>query len=683
MGNGLYAKLAAENIHKNRRLYIPQILTGGGLIAVFYILLTICKDEELSNVRGGNYLPEIMRLGVVIMTFLSVVLILYTNSFLMKQRKREYGLYNVLGMEKRHVGRIMMFETLFSASISIIMGLVSGVVLYKLCELFICRILNVETVLGFYYIVPKTLLLTGLLFAGLYLFTYILNRIQFARLKPVELLKSVQTGEKEPKIKWLILIVGLVTLGAGYYIALTTKNPLRALTLFFVAVGLIIVATYFLFTAGSIALLKFLKKRSKFYYHPRHMTAVSGLLYRMKQNAVGLASICILATAVVVMISSTVSLYAGIEDTLNSNYPHDMIVGANYQTDEMIDTGVDLQSVVKETIEASARKNGLTIIYEEEQTYLDVVFGYREEELTLNLTDNMAEMLEDKIAFCFFITEEEYTKLTGNVLELSEGQIACYNPSKNSFGIKGDVKICGKDFNIRNQLPEYPISMANYGFYDCFGMVVADEDLEYIFVKQKEIYGESASEISHMVLVDFDNTRDEIYKAGSYIMSDVSAAVSAAIEDISGANGGYSYHCESRAENEVYLYGMYGSLLFLGLILGIVFLFATVLIIYYKQISEGYEDRARFQIMRSIGMSHSEVKSSIRSQILIVFFLPLAFAAVHVAVAFPIIKRLLFILELTQTGLFLICTIIVFLVFAVIYVTIYSLTARTYYKIVS
>lgn len=683
MGNGLYAKLAAENIHKNKRLYIPQILTGGGLIAVFYIILTICKDEELANVRGGSYLPTIMQLGVIIMTFLSVVLILYTNSFLMKQRKREYGLYNVLGMEKRHVGRIMMFEALFSGLISIVMGLVSGVILYKLCELFICRILNVETVLGFHYIVPKTLLLTGLLFAGLYLLTYIFNRIQLARLKPVELLKSVQTGEKEPKVKWFILIVGLVTLGAGYYIALTTKSPLRALTLFFVAVGLIIIGTYFLFTAGSIALLKVLKKRSKFYYHPKHMTAVSGLLYRMKQNAVGLASICILATAVVVMISSTVSLYAGIEDTLKVNCPHDMIVSANYRTDEIIDTGAVLQPVIKETVKESAKKNGLTIIYEEEQTYLDVIFGYKEGELTLNLSDDMAEMLEEKIAFCFLITEEEYTKLTGNVLELSEGQIACYNPSKNSFDMRGDVKICDKDFNIRNQLPEYPISMGDYGFYDCFGLVVADVDFDYIFVKQKEAYGVNASEIRHMVLVDFDNTREEIYEAGSHIMRDISDSVGDAITDIRGADSGYSTFLKNRAEDEVFLYGMYGSLLFLGLILGMVFLFATVLIIYYKQISEGYEDRARFQIMRSIGMSHSEVKGSIRSQILIVFFLPLAFAAVHVTVAFPIIKRLLLILELTQTGLFLICTIVVFLVFAVIYIAIYSLTARTYYKIVS
>ncbi len=682
MGNGFYAKLAAENVHKNRRLYIPQMLTGAGLIAVFYILLTICKDEELANVRGGSYLPTIMQLGIVIMAFLSVILILYTNSFLMKQRKREYGLYHVLGMEKKHVGRVMMFESLYASLISIAAGLVSGVILYKLCELFICRILDVNTILGFHYIVPKSLLLTGFLFAGLYLFTYVINRIQLARMNPVELLRSVQTGEKEPKVKWFILLVGLVTLGAGYYIALTTESPLRALILFFVAVGLIIIGTYFLFTAGSIALLKFLKKRSRFYYHPKHMTAVSGLLYRMKQNAVGLASICILATAVVVMISSTMSLYAGIEDTLNVNYPHDLSVNASFQTDEMIDTGAILQPVIKKAVKESAQKNGLNISYEGEQTYLEVLFGYRDGELTLDIYDNMAELSADKLAYCCFITEEEYTKLTGNRLELSEGQMACFSFSQNSFDIDDEIKIGDRSFNIRNRLPEYPVLM-EHAFYSCFGMVVSDADFDDIFVKQKEVYGENASEIKHEVWFDFDNSKEKLGEADQYIQRDMGDAISAVIASRSDANGGCRYLYRSRPESEESLYGMYGSLLFLGLILGTVFLFATVLIIYYKQISEGYEDRSRFQIMRSIGMSRREVKSSIRSQILIVFFLPLAFAALHVTIAFPIIKRLLLVLELTQTDLFLMCTIGVFVVFAVIYVAIYSLTARTYYKIVS
>lgn len=683
MGNGLYTKLAFDNIRKNKRLYIPQMLTGAGLIAVFYIIETICKDEKLSSVRGGSYLPTIMQLGMYIMIFISAVLILYTNSFLMKQRKREYGLYNVLGMDKKHVGRVMMFEAVISQGISIVAGLFLGVLFYKLCQVFVCRILNVDTILGFDYIVPKTLIITGLMFAGIYLFTFIINRIQLARLNPIELLKSANTGEKEPRIKWVILVIGLLTLGIGYYISFTTVNPLKALVVFFIAVGLIIIGTYAIFTAGSIALLKFLKKRTGFYYHKKHMTAVSGLLYRMKQNAVGLASICILSTAMIVMISATVSLYIGLEDTLDKNYPYDISVRGNFDATDGSDSGELARDAMTKAIEEVAEREGLTISEKRTENYLNFGCAINGNKLILDDYNEINIAFGDGLfVSVYLITEEEYMNLTGNKLELQNNDIAVCLQKDSKLDIDNSLMIADMGFSIRSKLPDYPISMTNSEIFSNIGIVCSEDDFARIYNYQIENDDINDVYVSHVARYNFDNTDDEIYDIIDVIWDETGRALDDVVSEY-GSDNGYSYTVDIRAEMKEALFGMYGSLLFLGIVLGIVFLFATVLIIYYKQISEGYEDRVRFKIMRNVGMSHKEVKSTIRSQILIVFFLPIVFAAIHVAVAFPILRRLLGVLELTQTGLFLLCTIIVFLIFILIYIIIYYLTARTYYKIVS
>ncbi len=682
MGNGFYAKLAVTNIRKNRRLYIPQIFTGAGLTAVFYIMLTICRDDKLSSVRGGRYLPSVMIFGVIVMAVLSVILILYTNSFLMKQRKREFGLYNVLGMEKKHVGRIMMFETIISSVSAIIVGLLAGVILYKICLLLICRIMGVDTILGFYYIVPKSILTTGLLFAGLYFITYLFNRIQLARMKTVDLLKSVHVGEKEPKVKWPIFIIGLITMGAGYYMALTLKDPTAVIFMIFIAIALVIVGTYCLFTAGSIAFLKALKKNNKFYYHPKHMTAVSGLLYRMKQNAVGLASICILVSGVLVLVSTTVSLYAGMEDTLNEQYPHDLLVSANYDTDKNIDTGKLLQPIIKETIEEAAKEKGLTISDTGETNYCDSIYEYDngafKPDTTSEITD-VAEFMSKKFAYCILMSEEEYTRLTGNRLELSDGQAACWMEERNGVIITDNFQIEGKDFVMRSKLPDYPILMSGYESIYTFGFVFSQYDFDTLV----DLTGDDDMEFRHEVWFDFENTDEEILASAGFMADKFDKSVNDVISKDTESDGACSYRYMLRADGKEEVYGLNGSLLFLGIILGIVFMFGTILIIYYKQISEGYEDRERFQIMRKVGMSHNEVKRSIRSQVLLVFFLPLVAAGIHIAVIFPMLTRLLKVLSLTQTGLFLLCTVIVYVIFAVIYIIIYALTAKTYYKIVS
>jgi putative ABC transport system permease protein len=672
---GFYSRLAWNNIKKNARLYIPNILSGIGLTAVLYIFLTLSMDERLQSVHGGAYLSDLMPLGTMVVGLLSFILILYTNSFLMKQRNHEFGLYNVLGMEKRHIGRILFWEMAFCACCVLAGGLAAGVIFYKLCALLICRIMSVNSVLGFYHVSLKTLVPSVLFFLALYMLTYLFNRIRIARMKPTELLQSAHVGEKEPRVKWLLLLVGLISLGAGYYLSITTKEPLQAIFLFFVAVVLVILGTYCLFVTGSIALLKGLKQNPGFYYQKRHMVAVSGLLYRMKQNAVGLASISILATMVLVMVSTTVSLYAGIEDTLQRQYPHQVLMSANYTVDEeYVEVPMeDLLALAKE----AAEENQLELSFTEEQRYFACAFRRDGDALWTDRSNMSGNLME-----AFFITEEDYEKLTGVHLELEENQLAVYGLPVNTGQVSDSLTFDGERFECLPILEEYPISMAEYALVDCFGFVTSDENtFQYIFQLQKESYQEYASEISHKLVFDFkeEDRAAEVYP--SYF-SDLRSKIMEYVNAISGSDGSYGTVIDSKWDTKEYLYGMYGTLFFLGILLSIIFLFATVLIIYYKQISEGYEDRTRFQILQKVGMSPEEVKGTIRSQILLVFFLPLLVAAMHVAFAFPILCRLLRILFQPNQTLFLTCTGITLGVFAVIYVLIYSITAKVYYKIV-
>lgn len=683
MKKGLYVGIAWNNLGKNHRLYVPHILTGMGLTAVFYILLTLSMDNRLREVRGGTYLPTFLGMGVIVITILSIILLLYTNSFLMKQRKREFGLYTVLGMEKRHVGRILFWETVLSAAASILGGLAAGVLLYKLCALLICRILLVDSVLGFYHVSPVTLVPTAVLFAGLYLVTFLYNRIQIALLKPTELLQSSHKGEKEPKIKWLFLVIGLLTLGSGYYIALTTESPLKSLTLFFGATILVIVGTYCLFVAGSIALLKLLKKNKAYYYNKKHFVSISGLLYRMKQNAVGLASIAVLATGVLIMVSTSVSLYAGIEDQLEKQYPHQLYVAATYSTKDG-----EMKTIPGDTLctffQDAAEDYGLSIAFAEEQKFLQVSYLYKDGDFIVDRGDQVLENIYDDLIEVFYVTAEQYEVLTGEHLDLGKNELALYTQDSTAKVLSDTLSLAEQSFTVTQKLESFPVSMYAWSLVDCYGIVVSDEDvLQLINENQQAYYGGDASVIMDSFAIDFAEDNKAVGAVFSELMGAVRTSVSTYVEqqpDVDDAS--YGVMCDARWDTEEYMYGMTGTLLFLGLILALVFLFATALIIYYKQISEGYEDRERFQIMQKVGMSAAEVKGTIRNQIILVFFLPLLVAGIHMAVAFPILVKLLRIFFLSSAGLFLGCTVIAFVVFAVIYILIYSMTARVYYHIV-
>lgn len=683
MSKGFYTKIAADNVKKNYRLYVPRILAEAGLFASFYILFTLALDKRLGEAVGGSGLPTLMGMGTFIIGFLSLILILYVNSFLMKQRKREYGLYNVLGMEKRHIVKVLFFESLIASAVSIAIGVVFGMLFYKLSSLLICRLLRSEAVPGFYYLSAPTVLFPMLVFVGLDLLAFLAGAVSILRLKPVELLSGARTGEKEPRTRWALLVLGVLSLGAGYYISLTVKSPLAALFLFFAAVLLVMVGTYFLYVSGSAFVLKTLKKNKRFYYDPKHMPAVSGLLFRMKKNAVGLASIAILATGVLVMISTTVSLYGGVKGTMETNYPQQLYLSAFINDNDRTKRVPveDLKAIVSET----AEEMSVEIDHVDSEKLLIVSYQMRDNRLlTMKETDGWKA---EEITNVIYITEDTYKNIRGVASVISEpkglglkkDEIAFCRISTmmNDVGSQpGSITINAREYRIKEHLAYFPIASNTSGIVSVVGIVVSDDDvLNDIYTAQKEAYGEHASEFADRIGVTFADEA-AVSSVGADFDRIVGEKLKARYPD------GLSYELDTKWESLKNVLELYGTFLFLGMLLGAVCLFATILIIYYKQISEGYEDRRRFQIMQKIGMEERAVKRTIGSQLVMQFFLPLITAGIHTAFAFPILLKLLKMLMLTNTALFVVCSLAAFAVFALVYAAVYLLTARTYYRIV-
>ncbi len=677
--NGRYfSKLAIGNLQKNRRFYLPYIFTEAGLLACFYILITLAMDKRLTSVRGGGYLAEIMMLGVVVMVILSTILLFYMNSFLMKQRKHEFGLYNILGMEKRHVCRILWKETRFSNGAAIVLGLLAGIIFYKLSTLLICKILHVKSVLGFYYIKPLTLVLAAGFFIVLNLLLYLINSITIRLMKPVEMMQSKKAGEKEPKINWFLFIPGIIALARGYYKSVTCSNPIIAIATFFVAVILVIIGTYCLYVAGSVFVLRCLKANKKYYYNKKHMISVSGLLYRMRQNAVGLASITVLACGVLVMISTTISLYAGIEDSLKHSFHHQILMSTNYKTNDgethKINTE-EIQTILEDVCDA----NGFTVKDARAEKYLEVAYTLKNQELQLT---HPSVRDADTMAWIVYLTADEYEKITGEEIILSEDEIAICSFNMKNIYEPDTLKIGEKNYKIGQRLDFFPIaSMYNMNIVSTYGIVLpSDMDMETIYEAEYSYYDVPSEYVERLAAnIAEDISRED----GLDLIEAFITSVDSYIRAKENAVGQVYISEDSVWEAEENMFGLNGTLFFLGLILGFVFLFATALIIYYKQISEGYEDRERFQIMAKIGLSDAEAKKSISGQILLVFFLPLLVAGIHLAFAFPLLVQILKILQLGNTVLFAKCTLLAYAGFGIIYTGIYEMTAKVYYSIIS
>lgn len=667
----LYFKLAKTNLSNNKPFYIPYIISSIITVAMLYMMSFLSDNKGLNKIMGADSLATIFRLGVGIIVIFSYIFLFYTNSFIIKRRKKEIGVYNILGMEKRHLSKVLFVETIYSAIISLVCGIIVGIVFSKFILMVLYGIIGIHKTVEFFVNIHG-IILCVVSFGILFLLTFLYNFMQIKLANPIELLRGTNVGEREPKTKIFMTIVGVVCLAIAYYIAITTENPLNVLTLFFVAVLLVIIGTFALFTAGSIALLKLLRNNKKFYYNKRHFMAVSGMLYRMKQNAAGLASICILSTMVLVVISTTVSMYVGIQDELMARYPNDVCVTVDYNS--VIDKSSEIEKAIFDEIDSAEVKNKKAF------SYLSVFVGQKGDNFT---TDK--EHLSYQNSYLFYIlSKDDFIKRDNSFKDkignISKGEAVVVLNKKYD---KKDIKIFGKNYKVNKSFEHmedndlYMISTLNG-----LGYIILDNDesVQELYDMQEKMLGKGANYYTNKIRFDFKSGNKK-QKAAAYKKID-NAVKKYFKENKNDKKEISSYWVESRQENEQNFYLLYGGLFFLGIFLGTMFLIVTIMIIFYKQITEGYDDRERYQILEKVGMSSREVKDTIKSQIRIVFVLPIFAAAVHVTAAFPMVNRILKMLNLNNEKLFAGCLAATIIVFAVIYYLVFKVTSRAYYKIV-
>lgn len=666
MRKGLFIKLAVSNIKRNKGTYIPYMITCICCIAMTYMMFFVTQSKDLSaQVPDSAMVTSIMFLGIAVIYIFSFIFLLYSNSFVMKRRQKEIGLYNILGLEKGHIMKMMAVETLFTSVISIIGGIAVGILGSKLSLLLLLKIMHVPAQLGFYVCVPGVVV-CAVMFLPVVIVTLFRNVHRVRLSQPIELLRSGNTGEREPKAKWLMALLGFICLGSGYYIAVTTKSPVTALGLFFAAVLLVMAGTYLLFTAGSIAVLKVMRWKKSFYYKIKNFTSISGMIYRMKQNAMGLASICILSTGVLLMLSTTVSLNMGIEDSLSDMFPYDAGFTFNNVTFEEVPR---LRNAFDEAVEKEK------VPYEEKitQVVLDISVARNGNDMEILTRDTAASA---NVEYLTVVPEEEYEKISGKTVELKPGEILAFQEN----GGKGNISLNNVAYEVKEWLKEKPTYDRGDNVFYKTTIVVTKEDLQKMDALQKELVGKDRGYLKLEFGLYIEGGKEADIKYGNLLREDLEPLT----ETIKGEEDSVSPWFQSSIREEHYrsFYTLNGGLLFLGIFLGFIFLVGAGMIIYYKQMSEGYEDKERFEIMQKVGMSRKEVKSAIRRQILMVFFLPLLMAVLHIIMAFPMISRLLGLLGMMNTELYILCTAGTIAVFAVIYAAIYMCTAKSYYKIV-
>jgi len=670
MHKGIFSRLAKQNIRNNKSTYIPYMITCIFCIAMIYMMEFLRDCPTLDQaVRQADEVRMIVFTGEIVVEIFCIIFLIYSNSFLMKRRQKEIGLYNILGLERNHIGIVMFLETIITSIGSLAGGIATGIIGSKLALLLLLKLLHIPSVLGF-YISVKGIFTCLFMFGIVFLMILFLNLAKIHLSRPVELLRGNNTGEKEPAAKWLMALIGFICLGAGYYLAVTTESPIKAITIFLLAVILVMAGTYLLFTAGSIVILKFLRRRKSFYYRTGNFISISGMLYRMKQNAIGLASICILSTGVLLMISMTVSIYFGMNDIMLNRYPYDVDMSVTSISEEECQTAI-------EAFEKTIADNKVPVEKSVEEIYLDIVCSKNGDQILIKPTNTIRN--SDSVLVLSLLNQSEYERLTGISANLNDGEIFAWYPSAVQ---KDSVTVDETEFTVKKWLDKNPLTCGEDAVSDNAVLVVTDEDFKKFDEMRTEMYkGVSSAPAGEDLTLHLglDITGSETDKI------DFGTPVMEVVKDLK-KNGGLSENSWitsgiRQQEYESY-YADNGSLLFIGIFLGSLFLMGTAMIIYYKQISEGYEDQKRFEIMQKVGLSRREVRSSVRRQILMVFFLPLLMAMLHITMAFPMIRRLLLLFGMTNTKLFIGCTAGTVLIFAVVYGLIYLITARSYYHIV-
>ena len=674
-----YPRLAWDGIRKNRQLSRPYLLTCICMVAVFYILSFLSSPAALELVpRGANTVGLIMHLGRYVILLFSLVFLYYTYSFLLRRRAREFGLYNVLGMGKRNLVRIITWESLITFAIALASGLFLGILLSKLAELGLINMLGGSINYSF-RLDPEAIGQTCLFYAGIFALLWLSAVIRTARSSAVSLMKSENAGEKPPKGNWLFAVLGVLILGGAYYIAVTVANPISAIMWFFGAVLMVIVATYLLLVTGSVKMCRILQSSKGYYYRVKHFVSVSSMAFRMKRNGAGLASICIIATMILVMISTTTCMWFGIDDSLSASYPREInftlyLNGPDFLADDVLDRGAAvMQDFLKE--------KGISPKEILDRRYVSLG-GVQQDGIiqcdysTSGMDENLNSLRE------IFLVAPDSPEVSGIVppdLAADEAMVITSGMDIREDTLTLAMGSVTRSWKIRQCTRDDSGARSSMGFP---AMTVVISDLPGLvdsFSRESEERGGQRLQCMWKYSFDTGLSDEENIQLDESMHDELLSR----IHDAFPEEAINIRLIETRAGGAADFYGMYGSLFFIGILLSIVFLFAAVLIIYYKQISEGYEDAKRFDIMQKVGMTKKEIRSSISSQLLTVFALPLAFAGLHLVFAFPMIRKMLTIFGLFNVGLFIRTTLISFAAFALFYGIVYRLTSGIYYRIVS
>lgn len=675
MKAGLYSRLAVDGMKKNGKLYFPYIVTGIGLTAVSYIISFLSHSQQVNSLRGGDTICELLGFGQYILLFFSALFLFYSNTFLMKRRNREFGLYNIMGMSKKNISKIVFFETLYMYLVSLVSGLAVGAVLSKAAELLITRITHAETVSYDFQFTAEPFILISAVFAVIFLLLLLNSLRHISVSNPVELLHSGNAGEKKPKANLLSGLAGIIILAAAYGIAVSVKNPIDSIYFFFIAVILVIIATYLLFMSGSVLLCHILKKNKKYYYKSNHFFSVSSMMFRMKRNGAGLASICILATMVLVMMTGSATLYFGSEESMRARYPYELEISADYDSLSELEAK---SGVIQDRLDAVFEKQNIPVkekinIRYVEITGMDTGDGI---ELDASVIDTKLNLFDTLSQFAFF-NLEDYNRFSGQnvkldskealIVPLRDNKLADRKVLDFGNGLKLNIAGEGKKFFVPGEM--------SVNVVDGYIIIIKNFDEIKTLETLADYNGDQAALMKYYNGYNIDADDETQIKTESIISNEI-------FPDMKnyGATG---CTVDSIAAQKDDYYGTYGGIFFLGIILSLVFMFATVMIIYYKQITEGYEDCSKYEIMKKVGMTNADIKKTVNSQMLTVFFAPIIMAVLHLCFAFPMIRKLLILFNLTNLSVILITTGITTVVFAVFYAVVYKITSHEYYRIVS
>lgn len=652
-----YPKLAACNLWRNHKTYVPYLLASIVSIFTFYTMLAINTGDTLTGIRQEAIVRSFTAIGTIIVGLFCGILIFYTNSFLIKRRKKEIGLYSVLGMEKRNIAVLMLYETVFMAGIALLLGLGLGMLLSKLIYWILLRMIRLPVVVSM-PISPSALLGTVIYFVIIFIIALLFNLMQVRMANPIRLMQNAKSGERQPKASWLVTIIGIACIGGAYFIATYFTSPSEVLMMFLLAVALVIIGTFCLFTSGSIALLKLMRRNKKYYYKPQHFISVSGMIYRMKQNAAGLATICILSCMVLATVASVVSLNIGAEESLRVQMPSE--VSINYVSEGNPDAALDVANTLAEQTGVQLKNinqyraadiNELETAQGVFETPIEYDGIQRIDWFSLRLLEDYADneakgvtLEEDEALMLVYGGEYAGDTLTINGVELK---------------VKPVERLCVEYSDMRSAARN---------------IVLVLKDIDVMDKITAGLLGDAATSALRPYL-SFDLEGADENKAA--FISKYRQEMEAIPEAMEGL-----VRLNLREESKEDWYGTNGAFLFIGVYFGILFMLAAALIIYYKQLSEGYDDAERFEILQKVGMSEAEVKKTINRQILTVFFLPLVVALLHIGVAFVPLSRIMVVFGIINIPLLLACFAGTALVYAIVYFIVFRQTARTYFSIV-